>query len=141
MKTIHLMWMFDTNALIHLNKAKNHQFKENLTRFENEICVSKITILEYPKSLKSNRVFHIIDLNPIITNKALEITVQLRAIGGLVPILDLLIMASAEIKKIPNIVSNDKHFTQMLPFMKNVRRVVTLEDFIQNNLSPQENSG
>ena len=138
MEPIHLKWMIDTNAIIHLNREEYKYFRKNLNLIENEICLSKITVLEYPKSLNFNKIFKIIDLNPIITNKALELILQLRENGELVPIPDLLIMASAEVKKVPFIISNDKHFTQMLPFTKNIIRVITIEDFIQTQLIPRK---
>lgn len=128
-------WLFDTNSIIKLVRQENAVVYEKLKKLKIVNYISKITVLEYPKSFKTYKNFQIIDLNQIITDKALELVLKLRMDGQIIPIPDVLIMASAEVHEIPLIISDDKHFHIMRKYTEAAKNVLSFQDFVQKLLS------
>jgi len=122
-------WLFDTNSIIKIVKHESIEIFEILKSMKNLNYISKITVLEYPKSSKTYEIFNIIDLNQQITDIALKIILNLRKIGELVPISDVLIMSSAEYHEIPLIISDDNHFQIMKKYVIHSKNVISLHDF------------
>ncbi len=130
-----LRWLFDTNSIIKLVRSENAAVYEKLKEFKLINYVSKITILEYPKSFKTYKNFQIIDLNRKITDKALELVLKLRIDGKLIPIPDALIVASAEVHEIPVLISDDRHFHILQKYTEVAKIVLSFQDFVQKLLS------
>ena len=90
-----LRWLFDTNSIIKLVRSENAAVYEKLKEFKLINYVSKITILEYPKSSKTYKNFQIIDLNRKITDKALEMAPNVHCLFMLfLKILSFLVFAA-----------------------------------------------
>ena len=130
-----MRWLFDTNSIIQLIRRENAVVYEKLKKLKIVNYVSKITVLEFPKSFKTYKNFQIIDLNQKISDKALELVIKLRMDGQIIPIPDVLIMASAEVHEIPLIISDDKHFHIMRKYTESTKIVISFQDFIQKLLS------
>ena len=130
-----MRWLFDTNSIIKLARSENAVIYEKLKKLKLMNYISKITILEYPKSLKTYKNFKIIDLNRKISDKALELVLKLRIDGQIIPIPDVLIVASAEVHKIPLLISDDRHFHIMRKYTEVAKIVLSFQDFIQKLLS------
>lgn len=130
-----MRWLFDTNSIIKLVRQENAVVYEKLKKLKIVNYVSKITVLEYPKSFKTYKNFKIIDLNRKITDKALELVIKLRIDGKIIPIPDVLIVASAEVHKIPLLISDDRHFHIIRKYTEYAKNVLSFQDFIQKLLS------
>ncbi len=130
-----MRWLFDTNSIIQLVRQENAGVYEKLKKLKMMNYISKITVLEYPKSFKTYKNFQIIDLNQIITDKALELVLKLRMDSQIIPIPDVLIMASAEVHEISLIISDDKHFHIMRKYTEVAKIVLSFQDFVHKLLS------
>ncbi|MHA1672748.1 MAG: type II toxin-antitoxin system VapC family toxin [Promethearchaeota archaeon] len=122
-------WLLDTNSIIKMTRWDNEEIFEKIKTLKGFNFISKITVLEYPKSSKIYENFRIIDLNKSITDKALELVLRMRKNGELVPIADVLIMASADNQKIPLIVSDDHHFQILKKYTTHSKKVISFEEF------------
>ncbi len=118
-----MMWLLDTNALIHLDKKHGSFLKS-----AKDIYACIYSIIEYPVAIKYPSIVLLFPKTSTYSS-AIEYSGKLREAGMLIPCVDILIATLAVENNLP-LVSDDGHMESFLSIEPRLN-ILGLDGFIE----------